>query len=347
MRLLEVNPSKGEVKLRVEDEEDLWTLYTVLRKGDLIRARTVRSIAKGGSKEKIPMTLTIRVSDVEFQPFAQVLRIRGTVVEGPDKFGLKGSSHAIRAYPGKELTIIRESGVEGIVKKVKTASAKKPKVAVLSVDTEDYALAVVRGQGIEWVMEGSMQIPGKLDENRERIAKMRVKELSKKVKDELEKRGLSEVVVVGPGFFKERVAEELKNLGLKVKVDSVSSGDRTGVLEAVKKGSLGDVIRDIESVKALEIIDEAIKRIAKDRRDVCYGLEDCLKASQMGALEKLVISDRLLHHEDDEVREKAIETIENAEKTRAEVVIVPRDTEAWERLRAFGDVMGLLRFEVF
>ncbi|ALU11803.1 mRNA surveillance protein Pelota [Ignicoccus islandicus DSM 13165] len=347
MKLLEVNPSKGEVKLRVEDEEDLWTLYTILRKGDLVRAKTVRSIAKGGSKEKIPMTLTIKVSDIEFQPFAQVLRIRGTVVEGPDRFGLKGSSHAIRAYPGKELTIIRENGSEDIVRKVKAASMKKPKVAVLSVDTDDYALAIVRGQGIEWVLEGSMQIPGKLDENREAIVKANVKELAKKVLEELNKRGIQNVVVVGPGFFKERVADELRAMGLNVKVDTVSSGDRVGVLEAIKKGSLGDVIKDLESVKALEVIEEAIKRIAKDRRDVCYGLEDCLNASVMGAIEKLVISDRLLHHENDEIREKAIQTIENAEKTRAEVIIVPRDTEAGERLRAFGDVVGLLRFEAF
>ncbi|UXD21831.1 mRNA surveillance protein Pelota [Ignicoccus pacificus DSM 13166] len=344
MRVLEVNESKGEVRLRIEDEEDLWDFYTILREGDMLRAKTVRSISAGSSKEKVPMILTIKVTGAEFQPFTNVIRVKGIVVEGPERFGLKGSHHAIKVYPGRELVLIRENGVEDLVKKIESLSKKKPKIAVLAVDYDDYSLAIVRGQGIEWVFEGSMRIPGKADENRERIASQRVTELVKNVESELKKRDVKQIVVVGPGFFKEKVAEELRKRGLEVKVDSASSGDRAGVLEALRRGSLASLAKELESLKALEVLEEVIKHIAKDDNLAVYGLDDCLFAAKANAVDTLLISDYLLHHPEEEVRRKAVELVETVEKMGGKAIIVPRDTEAGERLKALGDVVAMLRF---
>ncbi len=344
MRIEEVNESRGEVRLRIEDEEDLWNFYTIVREGDLVRARTVRSISAGSSKEKVPMTLTIRVTGLEFQPFTSVIRVKGIVVEGPERFGLKGSHHAIKVYPGRELVLIRENGLEDLIKKIEKLSEKKPKIGVLAVDYDDYALAVVRGQGIEWVFEGSMRIPGKADENREKIMQQRIKELVNKVVEELEKRSVKDVVVVGPGFLKDKVAHELKQRGLNVKVDSASSGDRAGVLEAIRRGSLSHLAKQLESLRALEILEEVIKHISKDDSLAVYGIDDVELAAQANAVETLLISDYLLHHEDPKVRERAAKLMEIVEKKGGEVVIVPKESEAGERLKMFGDVVALLRY---
>jgi len=344
MRVLETNPSRGEVKLRIEDEEDVWTFYSILREGDMIRARTARSVSGSSGKEKIPMTLTIRVTGAEFQPFSGVLRVKGVIVEGPDRFGLKGAHHSIKVYPGRELVLIREKGLEQLLEKLKKASERKPKVPILAIDYDEYALAIVRGQGIEWAFEGALRLPGKGDENREKALEKALNELVKRVEEELKARDLKAIIVVGPGFLKDKVAEKLKEKGFEVKVDSVSMGGRAGVLEAIRKGTLKNLREELESVKAMEYLEEFAKHIGREDNLALYGLEDCLFAAKANAVKTLLIVDSLIHSLNDEEREKATELVEEAEKRGAEVIIVPKDTEAGERLWALGGVICLLRY---
>jgi protein pelota len=242
------------------------------------------------------------------------------------------------------MIIIREKGLESLLERLRKGEERKPQVPVLAVDYDEYSLAIVRGQGIEWVFEGSLRLPGKGDEGREKAVERSVAELAKRVAEELKSRNLEHVVVVGPGFFKDKVAEKLKELGLKVTVDSASSGGRAGVLEAIRRGSLRGVAKELESVKALEALEEFVKHVAKGDGYALYGIKDCKLAAEANAVKTLVVSDDLLHSPD--LGEEAAELVELAEKKGAEVIIVPKGTEAWERLRPFGDVVCLLRFPI-
>src|SRR5437773_1323306 len=89
MRVLHRDPKTGEIKVRVENPDDLWHLHNLLQPGDLVRASTYRREDVKTDKlrpergEKVRVTLTIRVEDVEFQAFSDRLRISGVIVEGP------------------------------------------------------------------------------------------------------------------------------------------------------------------------------------------------------------------------------------------------------------------------
>ena len=48
------------------------------------------------------MILTVRVEAVEFQAFTTRLRIRGIVIEGPEKYGVVGKNHTHSIEPGRE-----------------------------------------------------------------------------------------------------------------------------------------------------------------------------------------------------------------------------------------------------
>ncbi|RLF40325.1 MAG: mRNA surveillance protein Pelota, partial [Thermoplasmata archaeon] len=72
MRVVFKDLKKGIVKLIPENMDDLWHLYNIIDKGDLVRALTFRTAEQKGDKirtkkgEKKPMVLTIRVENVEF-----------------------------------------------------------------------------------------------------------------------------------------------------------------------------------------------------------------------------------------------------------------------------------------
>src|SRR5207249_628122 len=93
MRVLHRDPKTGEIKVRVENPDDLWHLHNLLQPSDLVRASTYRREDVKTDKlrpergEKVRVTLTIRVEDVEFQAFSDRLRISGVIVEGPQDLG--------------------------------------------------------------------------------------------------------------------------------------------------------------------------------------------------------------------------------------------------------------------
>src|SRR6266571_1181018 len=87
MRVLHLDPKTGEIKVRVENADDLWHLHNLVLPGDLVRASTYRREEVKTDKvrpergEKVRVTLTIRVESVEFQAFSDRLRITGVIVE--------------------------------------------------------------------------------------------------------------------------------------------------------------------------------------------------------------------------------------------------------------------------
>src|SRR6266571_2615038 len=93
MRVFHRDPKTGEIKMLVENADDLWHLHNLVREGDLVRASTYRREDVKADKvrpergEKVRVTLTIRVEGVEFQAFSDRLRITGVIVEGPQDLG--------------------------------------------------------------------------------------------------------------------------------------------------------------------------------------------------------------------------------------------------------------------
>src|SRR5881409_3956747 len=83
MRVLHRDPKTGEIKVRVENADDLWHLHNLVLPGDLVRASTYRREEVKTDKvrpergEKVRVTLTIRVESVEFQAFSDRLRTTG------------------------------------------------------------------------------------------------------------------------------------------------------------------------------------------------------------------------------------------------------------------------------
>ncbi|MDD4308038.1 MAG: mRNA surveillance protein pelota, partial [Thermoplasmata archaeon] len=93
MRIVHKDFNTGEIKLRIQNMDDLWHLYNVIENGDLVFALTARrdetraDVLRAERAEKKKMRLGIRVEKVEFHEFAEWLRIHGTIEEGPQDIG--------------------------------------------------------------------------------------------------------------------------------------------------------------------------------------------------------------------------------------------------------------------
>jgi protein pelota len=85
MKIVFKDLKHSEIKVIPENLDDIWYLYNIISKGDLVRAVTFRTDEQKDDKirtkksSKKRMKLGIRVSEIKFHEFSDRLRIHGTI----------------------------------------------------------------------------------------------------------------------------------------------------------------------------------------------------------------------------------------------------------------------------
>ncbi|TLZ84896.1 MAG: mRNA surveillance protein pelota [Methanobacteriota archaeon] len=343
MRVLHKDPNTGEIKVRVENADDLWHLHNLVLPGDQVRASTYRRQEVKTDKvrpergEKVRVTLTIRVESVEFQAFADRLRITGVIVEGPQDLG---RHHTLNVAVDDVVSIIktwRSHELRRIDEAV--AAAQKPLVAFLSLDDEEALLAQLRQYGVREL--ATIRAPGhgkmfpsgdaKSAYFDEILAKLHTTEIGEAL------------VLVGPGFTRDAFLDYLKarepTLASRVHTHGTSSAGMQGIQEALKAGVGAKVFGDSRVGYETRLVETLLEAIATNR-PCAYGPAEVAEAVEAGAVETLLVSDAV-------VRDVGIEDLmRSAESARGTVVLVSRHHEAGQKLEALGGIAALLRFPI-
>ncbi len=353
MRILSKDLKHGVVKLVPESIDDIWLLSTIIQPGDYVKARTFREIHFGergsGRSSRIPMVLKIEVSSIEFQPFTARLRVRGVVVEGPEKYSVKGKYHTISIDIGTEVEIEKPQGwPKNILKKIEVAYTYPP-VVIVTIDYDEYTIAVVREQGVKIIENNYLGLPGKDNPTRrEHTLRQIISNLSKKIVKHVEEEKPLFVLVAGPGSLKDRLADKIREdrTSIKVVKDNASAGGEVGVHEVLRRGIIQEALKEASIIKAEKLVGEFEKRLVTSPEKVAYTIDLVKKAAEMGAVESAVIVDELLRSINAEIRQKVLTTIDYLDRTNAEIVIVSSEAPVSYKIRGLGGIIALLRYPI-
>ena len=91
MKIVHKNLKAGEVKLVVENAEDLWLLSQVIDAGDTLKGQTVRKLKVNEEADATKRTVFMAIG-VEKTEFGQLLRVSGKITDGPEDVP-RGSYH--------------------------------------------------------------------------------------------------------------------------------------------------------------------------------------------------------------------------------------------------------------
>ncbi len=353
MKILEKDLRKGYIKLLPEDQDDLWILYNIIKPGDLVTGLTSRDIKheEGGSSRRIPMILTIRVKTLEFQPFTERLRIRGIVVEGPERFGVKGHHHTINVEPGTVIVLQKEYWAKNYLDMITKASSKKYKILLIALDYDEAAIALLSEQGLKILEEISSNVTGKRDPRSfEKKLREYFDELAKKIIYYVEKNDPSIVVIASPGDLQRRlyslISSYLKTKKINIIVDSVSMGGISGIRELLRRDSVREAVKEVSVIKARGVLEEFYRRLVKEPERIAYGLDHVEFAVKMNAVEKLVVLDKFLRTFDENIRKRIDKVLDEAYKRGAEIIIVPYNTDTGIEIDGLGGIIALLRYSL-
>ncbi|MDY6774121.1 MAG: mRNA surveillance protein Pelota, partial [Candidatus Nanohaloarchaea archaeon] len=123
----------------------------------------------------------------------------------------------------------------------------------------------------------------------------------------------------------------------QVVVEDASTTGKAGVQEVIKRGAVKRVLEQSRISDESEAVEQFLDEL-NSGGDVTYGQEEVKEAVEMGAVEKLLITEPLVpDHED---------LMEEVEQKNGEVQIVHEDHDAGKKLASLGGIAAELRYSI-
>lgn len=358
MKILQMHLKKGFVKVVPQSLDDLWHLYNVVYSGDQVYAKTTREIkiqeeyARPQQGRRVTVVLGLRVENVLWDRSLNRLRIHGTISDVPEDIGGMGSHHTFNIVVDHPLTIVKAKWLKHQVDRLEKAShVETPLVVLVSIDDEEFAVAVLRQYGLDVKVEKRIRLPGKLEaEKREDALKGYFKEALQSLRETWANLNCP-IVVLGLGFVKNGFVRYVQDVASDVAaavadVKSVNSSGVTGINEAVRSGVLTKTLKHVRMAEETGLVEEVLARLGKGTTDVAYGLDEVAKATQYGAVEKLLLTDTMLRESTDEKRTELEKIMREVEEKAGQITVVSTEHEGGSKLQGLGGIAALLRFRI-
>ena len=288
-----------------------------------------------GEREKKPTYLKRKGERVEMVGNAR--KLLGPIVEAPED--VTRGYHSFRLKENDVIDIWKEWKTSEIIKLKEASRYKGLRVLICVIDEREADIAIATE--IDWKMVatirkkgGGKDYGGGEEENRQFIASVR------KVLEEHEK-DVHKIILAGPGFKKDELYDTLPDsVKAKCMVESCSVTGVTGINEVIKRGYLDRVMGDMKLSEETKLVEKLLEEIAKESGLVAYGIEEVEKAAEMMAIEKLLVSDKIM---DNERIEKLMKKVEEG---GGKVVVVHSTHDAGKMFEKLGGVAAFLRFMI-
>lgn len=337
----------GEIVIIPENLDDIWHLYNIIEKGDLVKAVTFRTDEQKADKirskkpEKKRMILGIRVTEVKFHEFSDRLRIHGKIEEGPQNLG---SFHTlnIEADEMEKLSILKEQWQDYQLQRIDEAvkMRSEPIITFVSLDEDDATIAVLRQSGVQFVADIYSRRSGKMYESKDTTNEYFGEIISvvktNKTKD-------STLVIVGPGFTKDHLLkygrEKEPKLFEKCIVYGTGHSGMNGIQESIKVGVINQITKENRVVFETSLIEKLFEEIKKDGL-ATYGENEVRNALSTGAVERLLVSDVLVRQAVGE------ELLKLAKENNSLFTIINTMHEAGKKMEGIGGIAAFLRYKI-
>lgn len=349
---------KGSAKVIAETLDDLWHLYNIIYPGDQVYGKTKREVKVQTNEYNRPESrrqsvfLGLKVERVLWDRGLNRLRVLGEIIDIPEEISGRGSHHTLNVVLGQPITILKPKWPKHQVDRLKKAShVETPLVLIAAIDDEEYAVAILRQYGLDVKAEQRIQLPGKLDaERREEVIKGYFKDALNLLRETWVSLNCP-IVILGLGFVKDGFAKYVRNeaqdvAAAIVDVKSVNSSGITGINEALRSGVLAKTLKHARVAEETNYVEEVLIRLGVDKTDVAYGLDEVKKATEYGAVDRLLILDTMLRESPDEKRLELEELMRRVEEKGGQITVVSNEHEAGNKLQGLSGIAALLRFQI-
>ena len=364
MRILTIDLKNNRIVIRPESSTDLYILSTIVINGDRVIAKTSRRIRRAGSEgrsgdesQRITMTIGIEVEGQIFQESlgSNRLRIKGKIYQGPEQHVSIGSYHTLNVGISDAITVFKDHWSDYYIKILKDAekASKKPKICLIAIDKNEACIGLLDNYQIDVLFHEKVRI-GSKSGSKEKTRIIQTEKFFNTIITLIQRKILSEtknIIIGGPGFIKERLADHLRKSLAKEGVNivigsSLSGGSRIALFELMKSESIDKLAKDFQIIEERRLIDEFLKKLHQGSTDITYGYLQIQKIADTGIISTLVMLDTFLHGTVQVPSEKIQSLLHTIEQTKGKIVVISSYSESASELKTFGGMLAILRYEL-
>jgi len=346
----------GKITLKIEVADDLFYLADIISKGDTVISMTKRrveiasrdDVQRAGRSDKKPVKLGVHVEDIEFDRNVDRLRISGKITSGPENVP-SGDFHTLNLKPGMVVEVIKEEWATADFA-ILDESAKTIHTNLILVAIEEGLASVgaLRNYGVRTLATVSDSISGKNE------IEARANDEKKFFEDVLEVMKTDppadRIVVAGPGFAKDGyfdyVKEKDKILAKKIVLESVSIGGERGLQEIAKRGIIEKIVKEWKVGEEIKSLTKMFTELQKETGLASYGFDEVRKNVELGAVEILMISNKLLREAKYDKDMKMDAMLKTLKAGAGKLVIVTGEHDLGKQLEGLGGIAALHRYKI-
>lgn len=368
------NLSGGEgaiLTLLPQDKEDLFTLYNIINTDDevIFKKKVTSKLDESGKKKSTQLEkLRIKIISHEFEPQHEFLRYKGVTTE--DTF-----SNANRDIPvGKyfsftidyqyPFTLVKKdynSYVRNLVKDSCNIEGRSDMAAVVLQEGISHvclinSFSTILKHKIEYSIPKKKRATDimKFDDKVEKFYKATYASMVRHFDFD----SLKCVILCSPGFYAKTLFDKvleyaregqnrkvLSNIP-KFLVAHCSTGYLQGIDEVLKDPAYRHKLEDAKNSKETLVMDKFLDHLNKDDYKAWYGEQEIMKASELSAIETLLISDSWLRSDDVNIRKKSLDLIKAVENSGGKAFIFSSLHNVGEELNRLTGLACILKYPI-
>ncbi len=346
------------VNFHISNPLDLIILYKLLNKGDKICGETTREIKKRRKNGKIEskrvrLRICIEIEKKNVDSLMKNISFLGRIVWSSKDLDIISKYHSIKVSVNSIVKMEKEKFNENIgllsLKKFKP-SIKANLICVL-LEEHSYLITEINENGVYILDKYEETLTGKEDPL---LHSKKTLEVFHKAIDSLtkifnEKKKKYDITVFGPSIFIQDFLKILRKENPKLsnfikKTAYVSSSTLSGIEEILRNRLLIEYGENIPLLKGVDIMEKILEKMAKGENIFSIGLNEVIFSLRQGAAEKILMSENFLWNN---IEKKELdEILDLLLKTKAELLILPNNIEAGEKLESFGGIVSLNRWVI-
>ncbi|MFH1642347.1 MAG: mRNA surveillance protein pelota [Nanoarchaeota archaeon] len=347
MKLL--NKNNDEIKLQIENLDDLWYLSNIIDVGDFVKGKTLRKIKLGDQEDRNvkiirkSVFIEIKVEKIDFSN--TILKLLGIITQGPEDIQ-KGTHHSFNLEENSIITI-RKQWLKFQLDKLKEACSEKiSSMCIVVHDRESAYFALMKKYGYELLsrLDGDVQKKGE----DKKITKNFYKEIIKKLEDYDKKYQFQTIILASPAFWKDELTKELSNADLKKKIifATCSSAEESAFNEVLKRDEVKNALQQDRVTKEINLVENLLAEIKKNNLAV-YGFKDTKNAVDAGAVKNLLITDAFIQKSREQNKYGDINNLmKSTESIRGIVSIISKEHDGGKKLDGLSGIAAILKYKI-
>ncbi len=357
MKILEYDKKHEEITVKVDNLNDLWTLYNILGPNDKVSSRTQRRIIirEGSKGERKTMFLKLNVVDVSFHEFSNRVRVKGTILEGPEDFVSYGTYHTFNIEVGKKLTIKKEKWLKNELSRLKKSSKFESNFIMLVIAIESGLATIVNITNFSHNKIASIKktIPGKRYEqsHRNKAYMEFFEDINKIIEENLKNNEIDLIIVCGPGNTREHLIKYIKEKSnplyfSKIRSIHASNGTQSAILEVLKSKELAKLKKNVKILYETERIEEIFTLFSMNADLIVIGFNEVSEAAYKGAVKELFLTDLLIRGSSKKNKLKIEKIITDVENSGGKINIMSSEHPTGQQIMDLGELIGILRYKL-